>query len=76
VNGPNSIVVPVKWPSVEPIHVQSLVGRVRAPGAVPGRIEQSIWALGLLNGISGQVLASLNTAGRGDMDFGNVEPGI
>jgi len=75
-NGPANVTVPMRWPSVEPIHVRSLSGTMRAPDAIPGRLEQSVLPLELLDGVSGRILSSINTTGRGEFDFGKLVPGF
>jgi len=74
--GPANIIVPMQWPAIEPIQVRSLTGTMRAPDAVPGRLEQPVLSLELLDGISGRVLASINTTSRGAFDFGKLAPGV
>ncbi len=49
---------------------------MRAPGAVPSELEQSVLSLELLDGISGRILSSINTTARGEFDFGKLVPGI
>jgi len=75
-NGPASIIVPMRWPAIEPIHVRSLSGTMRAPDAVPSRLEQRILSLDLLEGISGEILSSALTTSRGAFDFGKLSPGL
>jgi len=75
-NGPANVTVPMRWPSIEPIHVRSLSGTMRAPDAIPGQLEQSILSLDLLDGISGRILSGISTAARGEFDFGKLVPGI
>lgn len=75
-NGPANVTVPMRWPSIEPIHVRSLSGTMRAPDAIPGRLEQSVLSLELLDGISGRILSSLNTTAHGEFDFGKLAPGL
>ncbi len=75
-NGPANVIVPMRWPSIEPIHVRSLSGSMRAPDAVPGRPEQSVLSLELLDGISGRILSSISTTSRGAFDFGKLVPGL
>jgi len=74
--GPRNAIVPMRWPSVEPIQVRSVSGTMRAPDAVPGRIEQPILSLELLDGISGRIISSKSTTGRGEFDFGKPAPGF
>ncbi len=74
--GPAKAIVPMRWPSIEPIHVRSVSGTVRAPDAVPGQLEQRVLSLELLEGISGQILSSINTTDRGAFDFGKLVPGL
>ena len=75
-SGPADIVIPMRWPAREPIHVRSLAGIMRAPGAVPGETDQSAVSLELLDGISGRTLSTVNTTGRGEFDFGSRGQGI
>jgi hypothetical protein len=75
-NGPANVVVPMRWPSIDPIHVRSLSGTMRVPDAIPGQLEQSVLSLELLDGISGRILSSTNTTGRGEFDFGKPVPGL
>jgi hypothetical protein len=75
-NGPANVVVPMRWPSIEPIHVRSLSGTMRAPDAIPGQLEQSVLSLELLEGVSGRILSSINTTGRGEFDFGKLAPAL
>ena len=75
-NGPASIIVPMRWPAIEPIHVRSLSGTMRAPDAVPSRLEQRILSLDLLEGISGEILSSVTTTSRGAFDFGKLSPSL
>lgn len=75
-NRPANKIVRMRWPSIEPIHVRSLSGTMRAPDIVPGRLEQSVLSIELLDGISGQILSSINTTGRGAFDFGKLVPGL
>lgn len=74
--GPANIIVPMRWPSIEPIHVRSVSGTMRAPDAVPGRLQQSVLSLELLEGVSGRVLSSINTTDLGAFDFGKLVPGL
>jgi len=75
-NGPANVIVPMQWPSIEPIRVRSLSGTMRAPDAVAGRLDQPILSLELLEGVSGRILSSINTTDRGEFDFGKLVPGI
>jgi hypothetical protein len=75
-DGPASVVVPMRWPSKEPIHVRSLSGTMRAPDAIPGQLEQPVLSLDLLEGISGRILSSISTTDRGEFDFGKLDPGL
>lgn len=75
-DGPANIIVPMRWPSIEPIHVRSLSGTMHAPDALPGSLEQRALPLELLDGISGKTLSTTETAGRGAFDFGKVVPGL
>lgn len=72
--GPANIAI--RWPSIEPIRVRSVSGSMRAPFATPGRLEQDVLSLDLLDAISGRVVASLSTGTRGEFDFGRLAPGI
>jgi hypothetical protein len=72
---PANIIVPMRWPSIEPIHVRSLSGSMRAPDSVPGR-QQPVLSLELLDGISGRVLSSISTTGSGAFDLGKLVPGL
>jgi hypothetical protein len=75
-NGPTNVIVPMRWPSIEPIHVRSLSGTVRAPGAIPGQPDQSVLSLELLEGVSGAILSSISTSTRGEFDFGKPRHGL
>jgi hypothetical protein len=75
-NGPTNATVPMRWPSIEPIRVRSLSGTMRAPDAVPGKLEQSVLSLELLDAVSGRILSSINTNGRGEFDFGAQAQGL
>lgn len=75
-NGPTNVILPMRWPSLEPIHVSSLAGTVRAPDAVPGQLEQPVLFLDLLDGVSGRILSSVITTNRGEFDFGELVPGL
>ncbi len=75
-SGPAGVIVPMRWPSIEPIHVRSLSGAMRAPGVIPGEAEQPVLSLELLVGISGRILSSKNTSSSGEFDFGLRNPGI
>jgi Carboxypeptidase regulatory-like domain len=75
-NGPADVIVPMRWPSKEPIHVRSLSGTMRAPDARPGQLEQPVLSLELLEGISGRVLSTISTTARGEFDFGKLVPGL
>ena len=75
-NGPANVVVPMRWPGVEPIHVRSLAGTMRAPDAMLGQTEQAVLSLELLEGVSGRVLSGINTSGRGEFDFGKQKQGL
>lgn len=72
VNSPANILVPMGWPSIEPIHVRSLSGTMRASFIV----RSEPLSLELLEGISGRILSSIDTGGRGEFDFGALAPGI
>src|ERR1700722_11019193 len=75
-NGPANIIVPMRWPAIEPIHVRSVSGTMRAPDAVPSQLEQRILSLDLLEGISGEILSSVTTTSRGAFDFGKLSPSL
>jgi hypothetical protein len=75
-NGPTKVTVPMRWPSIEPIHIGFLSGTMRAPDAIPGQLEQSILSLDLLDGISGRILSGISTTARGEFDFGKLAPGL
>jgi len=75
-NGPANAVIPMGWPSEMPIHVRALSGIMRAPGVVPGEAEQPALSLELLDGISGRILSSIDTASHGEFDFGPRGQGI
>jgi len=75
-NAPANVVVPFRWPSVDPIHVHSLAGTIRAPDAVAGRLEQSVLSLELLEAVSGRVLSAVSTSNRGEFDFGEHAQGL
>jgi len=70
------VVLPMRWPSADPIHVHSAAGTMRGPGAIPGVIDQPILSLELLEGVSGRVLSNTNTSIRGEFDFGKTKPGL
>jgi hypothetical protein len=57
-------------------HGISTVMTIRAPGAVPGRLDQPVLPLELLDGKSGRVLASTDTTSRGVFDFGKLAAGV
>jgi hypothetical protein len=69
-------VIPLKWPSIDPIPSRSLSGSMRVPGAVPGELDQSIVSLELLDAISGRILSRIDTTNRGAFDFGDRPPGL
>jgi hypothetical protein len=71
-NGPANVIVPMRWPSIEPIRVHSLSGMMRFPGP----LEQSALSLDLLDAVSGRILSSINTTGRGEFDFGKIGTGL
>ena len=75
-SGRANATVPMRWPSIEPIHVRSISGMMRSPDAAPGQLEQRVLSLELLEGISGQVLFNINTTDRGEFDFGKLLPGL
>ncbi|MFN7998008.1 MAG: hypothetical protein U0Q18_30590 [Bryobacteraceae bacterium] len=75
-SGPSNVTVPMRWPSIKPIHVRSLSGTVRAPDAIPGQLEQPVLSLELLDAISGRVLSSTSTTSRGEFDFGKLDRGV
>jgi hypothetical protein len=72
-NGPTNMVVPMRWPSTEPIHVHSLAGTMRAPGS---QLDQPALPLELLERVSGRVVSTLETSNRGEFDFGKRVPGL
>jgi hypothetical protein len=72
-NGPVRISVPMRWPSIDPLHVRSLSGSMRAPNALLGRQPLS---LELLEGISGRVLSNTSTTDQGEFDFGKLDQGL
>jgi hypothetical protein len=74
-NGPANVIVPMGWPSKEPIHVRSLSGTIGGLNALSRRLEP-VLSLELLDGISGRVLSSLNTTPRGEFDFGPLVQGL
>lgn len=71
-NGRTNVIVPVRWPSIEPIHVHSLSGTMRASG----QLDQPALSLELLDAVSGRILSSIDTTGRGEFDFGKIGPGL
>jgi hypothetical protein len=76
-SGPANVVIPLEWPSVDPIHVRSISGTMGAPDAVPGQLEQRVLSLELLAGVSGRILATIDTAAKSRaFDFGKLAPGL
>ena len=71
----SGIAVPMTWPTVAPVTVRSLKGTLHIPNYVPGRTGPEL-SLRLLVGVSGQEVASGQTNGAGDFDFGVTAPGI
>jgi hypothetical protein len=67
--------VPLKWPSIAPVLVRSLKGRMRGPDYLPGQSQPRL-SLDLLEGSSGQRLKSLQTTDRGEFDFESAAPGL
>lgn len=71
----SGIAVPMTWPTVTPVTVRSLKGTLHIPNYVPGRTGPEL-SLRLLAGVSGQEVASGQSNGAGDFDFGVTAPGI
>lgn len=75
-NAPKNAVVPMQWPSKEPIRVRSLSGTMRGPHAILGQLKQPVLSLELMEGVSGRVLSNISTTDRGQFDFGKVAAGL
>jgi hypothetical protein len=63
-SGPAGVIVPMGWPSIEPIHVRSLSGAMGGLNALSGRLEEPVLSLELLDGISGRILFPAPTRQR------------
>ena len=74
-DGPTDVTVPLKWPSVAPVLVRSLKGKIRGPDYLP-RQSQPRLLLVLLEGRSGRSLKSLQTTDNGEFNFESAAPGL
>ena len=74
-DGPTDVTVPLRWPSIAPILVRSLKGRIRGPDYLPGQPQPRL-SLDLLEGSSGRRLKSLQTSDSGEFNFESAAPGL
>jgi hypothetical protein len=74
-DGPTDVTVSLKWPSIAPVLVRSLKGRIRGPDYLPGQSQPRL-SLDLLEGNSRRRLKSLPTTDSGEFNFESAAPGL
>jgi len=74
-DGPAGVIVPLTWPSIEPLLTRSLRGTLRGSDYSPGRPQAEI-SLDLLEGISGKILKSAQTSDHSEFHFDDIAPGL
>lgn len=69
-DGPSDVIVPLRWPSQNPVRVRTVSGELRDP-LKPLRLS-----LSLLEGLSARVIQTTDTDSSGHFSLSNVVPGI